>query len=121
MSKLRTIMSDNTSVCPFCGSMDIFSGSWSPPVCQRCRSVFFMGSWMEPEPENDTTEAKKIRAAMRLKKHYNNPKNVVDETAPNEAPIHWAVQGFDFHGYSPITIVVLFILSFVAGLIIGTM
>ncbi len=44
---IKRIDTDSTSMCPFCGGTDIFSGSWSPDKCRDCGAVYFFGSWWE--------------------------------------------------------------------------
>ena len=44
---IREIVSSDSRICPFCGSKDIFSGSWSPDKCKDCGAVYFFGSWWE--------------------------------------------------------------------------
>jgi hypothetical protein len=44
-TKYQSIKTENTTVCPFYGSKDIGSGSWTPETYRKCYAVFFFGEW----------------------------------------------------------------------------
>lgn len=48
--KGRSCITNDTQICGVCLSKDIWhGGSWSPPKCNICGSIYFWDGWYEDE------------------------------------------------------------------------